>query len=281
MSNTTDDIFKTDIFNSIISPPNSSKYSLIGTKTPSNQDIYFISKWHEIFERYCSARIFIREAMKDEWSDWEHWFNLTDSECINNAFKLKLIADMYETALINYNILVDLSWTITYVSSEYILYKFDKSGNIVNSNEIYGMLPIEQAYDALRGAENIVTTPTAADNPFKYLKEQLPEFKDSIDLIINFWSKFSNSEIRNIYNYIKHKGKPVYYEINELDPVRFFDIHIWTEQYPSDIRDVQKTLRLFDGINALIEFDDNELFPYLTQLINALNTAIKPSPMVF
>ena len=281
MSDINNDIFKTDIFNSIISPPTSGKYTLIGTKMPSNQDMYFISKWHEIFERYCTARIFMREALKYEWSDWAHWFNLTDNKSTNEVFKLKLIADMYETALINYNILVDLSWTITYVSSEYILYKFDKSGNIVNSNEIYGMLPIEQAYDALRGAENIVTTPTAADNPFKYLKEQLPEFEDSIDLIIDFWSKFSNSEIRSIYNYIKHKGKPVYYEINELDPVRFFNIHIGNEHYPSDIRDVQKTLRLFDSINALVEFDDKELFPYLTQLIASLKTAINPSPMVF
>ena len=63
--------------------------------------------------------------------------------------------------------------------------------------------------------------------------------------------------------------------------MRFFNIHIGNEQYPSDIRDVQKALKLFDSINALVEFDDNELFPYLTKLINALRVAIKPSPMVF
>ena len=73
-----------------------------------------------------------------------------------------------------------------FATSEYVLYKFDKSGNIINSNEIYGMLPIEQAYDALRGVEDIVTTPTAAANPLKYLKEQLPEFEESINLIIEF-----------------------------------------------------------------------------------------------
>ena len=177
---------------------------------------------------------------------------------------------MYEAALINYNILVDLSWTITYVSSEYALYRFDDSGKIINRDEIYGMQPIEQAYAALRSAENNVTSPTAANNPFKYLKEQCPEFGTSIDLIINFWSRFSENEIRGIYNYIKHKGKPVYYEINELDPTRFFNIYIGNEQYPSDIRDVQKTLRLYDCINELIDFDDNELFPYLTQLIKCL-----------
>lgn len=281
MSNTTKDIFKTNIFNSIINPPNSSNFNLVGTKLPSNQDIYFISKWHELFDRYCSARLFIREALKDEWSDWQHWFNLTEDVKINKAFKLKFIAEMYETALIYYNILVDLSWTITYVSSEYVLYRFDGSGNIINHNEIYGMQPIEQAYEALRNAENNVTSPTAANNPFKYLKEQCPRFENSIDLIIEFWSSFSNSEIRGIYNYIKHKGKPVYYEINELSPVRFFDLHIGNEQYPSDIRDVQKILRLYDSISMLINFDDNELFPYLTQLLSSLKSAINPSPMVF
>ena len=280
MSDEIHDIFKTDIFNSIISPPNSSKYNLVGTKTPTNQDIYFISKWHELFERYCSARLFIREAMKDEWSDWQHWFNLTEDDNVNKAFKLRLVSDMYETALINYNILVDLSWTITYVSSEYVLYKFDESGNIIDSNEIYGMLPIEQAYSALRNAENMVTSPAAINNPFRYLKEQLPEFEASINLIIDFWSRFSNSKIRSIYNYIKHKGKPVYREINELDPVRFFNLHIGNEQYPSDIRDVQMTLKLYDSITSLIDFDDNELFPYLTQLLNALKLAINPSPMI-
>ena len=252
MSESTNDLFKTDIFNSIISPPSSIKFSLIGAKLPSNQNMYFISKWHEIFERYCSARLFVREALKDEWSDWEHWFNLTDDKTTNEVFKLKLVSDMYETALMNYNMLVDLSWTITYVSSEYVLYKFDSDGNVVEKNEIYGMLPIEQAYTALRCTENNVTTPTAANNPFKYLKEQLPIFETTIDLIVDFWSKFSNSDIRRIYNYMKHKGKPVYYEINELDPIRFFDLRIGNEQYPSDIRDVQMMLNLYESINELI-----------------------------
>lgn len=274
------DCFKTDIYNSIINPPTSSSFSLIGAKLPTNQDIYFISKWHEICDRYFTARLFIYEALKDEWTDWQHWFNLSGNEKTDTCAKLSLISNMYETALINYNILVDLSWTITYVSSEYVLYKFDGSGNIINSEETYGMLPIEQAYKALRSTENIVTTPTAPNNPFKYLKEQRPEFAKAIDLIVGFWERFADSEIRSIYNYIKHKGKPLYNEINEIDPIRFFTIQIGNECYPSDIRDVQKHLSLFEGISNLISFDDNELFPYICQLLTELKIAIDPSPMV-
>ena len=66
------DIFSNDIFNSKIKPPTSKTYNLIGTHLPTNQDLFFVSKWHEIFDRYCSARIFIREAYKDKWSDWKH-----------------------------------------------------------------------------------------------------------------------------------------------------------------------------------------------------------------
>jgi len=273
------DLFKTDIFNSSISPPNSSSFSLIGSALPTNQDLYFMSKWHEIFSRYQSARIFLREANKDSLEDWEHWFSLSGSED-DELFKLMFISEMYETSLINYNILVDLSWTFTYVSAEYVLYKFDEKGNILNSSETYGMMPIDQAWDALRNMEGKVTTPTAQNNPFGYLKIMRPEFCDSIDLIIDFWNQFSNSNIRNMYNYIKHKGKPIYKEINDYNPTRFFGLKIGNDDYPSDIRDIQKIVNLFDGINELIEFDDNKLFPYLIKLIEELKIAVNPSPYI-
>lgn len=43
--------FQTDIFQGV-EPPSSSKYNLVGVKIPTSQDVYFMSKWHELFERY-------------------------------------------------------------------------------------------------------------------------------------------------------------------------------------------------------------------------------------
>ena len=43
--------FQTDIFEGV-QPPSSSKYNLLGVKLPTSQDVYFMSKWHEVFERY-------------------------------------------------------------------------------------------------------------------------------------------------------------------------------------------------------------------------------------
>lgn len=271
------DMFTTDIFLEL-EPPRSEKYNLIGVKIPTNQDYYFISKWHEIFDRYTVARLFLRKTQED---NWDYWFNpLADADS-QKAVEMIFQSNLYETALINYNILVDLSWTITYVSAEYVLYKFDNNNNIVNVQEVYGMSPIEEAYELLRKTENGVTTPHAEGNPFDYLKKTVPAFEEAIDMIIDFWSTFSNSNIRKLYNYIKHKGKPIYSEINKYQGGKIMDLFIGKEQYPSDIRDVQRIISLKESIQELIDFDDNLLFPYMTKLIKSLEQAVEPSPMAY
>lgn len=271
------DIFRNDIFGTL-EPQHGSKFNLVGTPMPVNQDFYFISKWNEIFNRYCTARIFIRKTKE---KDWSYWFNPVEDPRSQNAIELIYKSELYETALINYNILVDLSWTITYVTAEYALYKFDRNGNIINAKDIYEMVPIEDAYELLRKTENGVSNPHAEGNPFDYLRVMQPKFRDSIDLIITFWSEFSNCNIRNLYNYIKHKGKPIYREIEDLRGGKIMRIQIEHQDYPSDIRDVQRIIGLEDGIKELIEFDDNQLYPYIKKLIELLNIAVDPSPIVF
>lgn len=275
------DIFSKDIFNSILNPNKSASkaFKLIRTSLPTNQDLFFVSKWHELFDRYSSARLFIREAFKDKWSDWEHWFNLSGDKS-DEIFKIIFKAELYETALINYNILVDLSWTITYTSSEYILYKFDSQGNVINAEEVRGLMPIDEAGEILRKLENNTTTPTADNNPFSYLKNTAPEFDKSVDIIVEFWKSFSRSNIRGLYNYIKHKGKPQYKELYDLSPGRFFSLNIDNKSYPSDIRDVQRIISLKAGLAELVKFDNEQLFPYLEELIIELNNAVNPSPMI-
>ena len=143
------------------------------------------------------------------------------------------------------------------------------------------MHPIEEAYDLLRKTENGVATPHAEGNPFAYLKKMVPEFSLAVDLIADFWKDLSNSNIRNLYNYIKHKGKPAYREIEEFRGGKAMRLLINKEEYPSDIRDVQKIVGLEQGINELIHFDDDILFPYIQKLLELLNTAVDPSPMAF
>ena len=79
-------------------------------------------------------------------------------------------SQMLETALINYNILVDLTWTMTYVSAEYVLYKFDNEGNVINADEIIGMHSIEKSLDMLRKTENGVSSHMRREIHFNILK---------------------------------------------------------------------------------------------------------------
>ena len=272
-----EDFFTGNIFEKL-EPPHSVSYKFEGTSLPTNQDIYFVAKWHEIFERYTTARLFVRKALGD---NWDYWFNKIDDEKIQKAVEYIFKAELYETALLNYNILVDLTWTWTYVCAEYVLYSFDSDGNVINAKDICGMHPIEDAFELLRKTENGVSTPHAEGNPFNYLKVMRPEFSDAVDTIVEFWKIFSNSSIRNLYNFLKHKGKPLYEEVEKTRGGKVMSILIGSSEYPSDIRDVQKMISVDKGLQELIDFDNNMLFPYIEKLLEQLKLAVETSPMAF
>lgn len=266
--------FTTDVFS--LRAPRKSSFSLGNATLPNSTDIYFRSKQEEIVEQYGTARIFMHQTETDKW---DYWFNPLEDDDLQKAFQYKLIASFYETALMFYNIVIDLSWTMCYVSAEFAC---TAKGQRMTFG---GMMPIEDAYNLLRNAEKNVTTPTAQENPFAYLKIMRPEFSTAIDLIVEFWNNFSDTPIRNTYNYCKHKGKPAYEEIEALRGPRFMGLYIKkTEgdmmQFPSDISDVQMKLSLEEEIQRLRVFDDERLFPYLQNLIIALEAAINPTPFL-
>lgn len=49
----------------------------------------------------------------------DHWFQKTDNGTANEAFSSFYKSYFYEIALFYYNVVVDLSWTMTYVSIEF------------------------------------------------------------------------------------------------------------------------------------------------------------------
>lgn len=251
-------------------PPRKFKVDLVGMKLPNNKDIFFRAKQQEIIEQYEAARSFLHETDTD---DWEHWF--TSDEKHQPIFELIFTSHFFQSALMFYNIVVDLSWTLCYVSAEYVVYEKDQTINFA------GMLPIEDAYKALRKAENIVTNPHSQDNPFEYLKKMCPEFGPAIDLIIDFWKEFSDSNIRGLYNFIKHKGKPNFDEIEAFRQGKIMGMKIGGEEYPTDIREVQRQINLKTAIDELRSFDDTTLFPYIKTLFQLLEDVIKPSPIIF
>lgn len=267
-------VFKNDIFT--LSPTSKRTFNLVGAKLPNSKDVYFRAKQDEIIDQYAAARIFLNEI---ETNDWEHWFNKQKLDENNEAFKLIFSSYFYESALTYYNVLIDLSWTICYVSAEYVC-------NFKNMPISFsGVKPIEEAYDLLRQAENNVTNPTSENNPFQYLKIMCPEYTTAIDLIIDFWKDFSNTNIRKNYNFFKHKGKPAYNEIEKLRGGRVMGVYVKENgkkiEMVSDTQDVKYKISLFDSIKELYKFDNEKLFPYLKKLLEELEKQVNPSPMVF
>lgn len=150
-----------------------------------------------------------------ENTDWDHWFTRVEQEEAQQYFELTFKAYFYEVALTYYNIVVDLSWTTCYLATEFAL---THQGVRINFG---GIRPIEEAFELMRKAENLVTNPNAEENPFGYLKGMCPEFSTAIEMIISFWSWYGQSNIRQMYNFCKHKGKPMYTEIQELSGPSF------------------------------------------------------------
>ena len=96
--------FQTDIFEGV-EPPSSSKYNLIDTKLPTSQDVYFVSKWHELFERYEMARIFLR---KTEEENWDYWFNKVDDEVAQKGIDAGFISEEIFPAIVLVVLLVTI-----------------------------------------------------------------------------------------------------------------------------------------------------------------------------
>ena len=267
--------FKND--HTTLYPSSSASFSIPGMKLPTNQDVYFRAKQREIVDQYSAARVMLEET---ECSDWQHWYDTgsTDNQTAHSAFQAQFRAIFYESALFYYNALVDLSWTLCYVCAEFAIQRGKERV------EFKGLMPIDEASKLLRIAEGNVTTPRAETNPFGYLKHMCPAFTRPIDMVLDFWDEFSDSEIRKKYNYCKHKGKPLYSEISAFRGCRPIGFYLQQQgervQLPVETRDVQWPISLEESIAELLAFDNEKLFPYLSSLISELERIIKPSPMV-
>lgn len=256
--------------------------NLADVKLPNGNDVYFRAKQSEIVELYCAARIFMDLT---ETTDWDNWFSIADNISEDNKknaqhyFENTYRSYFYETALFYYNSIVNISWTMCYVAAEYSCHQ---EGKRVDINAIKS---IDEAAILLRKAEKCVTNPTSENNPFEYLMKTYPQFEPIIQRVISFWNSFSVSEIRKNYNYCKHRGHPLYEEIAKCTTNRFFSVRRIDKKTGNYIEvatngnDVRYCYSLDEAIENLKQFDDDVLFPYVSNLILEIEKVIKPSPL--
>jgi len=251
-------------------------------KAPSSRDVYFISKCEELIAQYRTARIFLQQY---KFETWDRWLKDIPSENEEAKFYAKTIQQIacYEAALVFYNIVVDLSWVLCYVSFEFSL---ARKGDCEGKRIVFGEIgSIEESMELLRIAEKNVICPSAEETPFIYLKHQYPDSAKALDLVTDFWNTFSSSNIRSLYNYIKHKGKPKYDELNKINhspPWMFLGVNKEGHASQSLVSptDLLKKCSFIDGVDELIQFDDTQLYPYLKALFEELYAHVNPSPWV-
>lgn len=245
--------------------------NLNNTSLPTSTHVYYEAKKKELCEQYETARMFLKET---ELNDYKHWFKKSDDEKINNYLKLTYESIFYETAILYYNIVVDLSWCLFYVSVEYLVNTSTKTALIPQYQ------PIGEAYDTIRQLEKYVTNPSDESAPYKYFSNLNKSLTPIFNHVNDFWKSFSRSKIRDNYNYIKHKGKPIYNEITDLQDEQLLSIIVNNEEIPSKIEDVQMKLDLIPAIDELFKFDNDILYPYIKSLIELLDSFVKPSKLI-
>ena len=104
-------------------------------------------------------------------------------------------------------------------------------------------------------------------------------------MIISFWTEFKDNPIRGKYNFIKHKGKPLYFEMKKFQQNNVFEFYIQNsngeqKKIVSNLSDVRYEVFLEDSISELIEFDNKTLYSYVSNLFEELEYIVQPSKFV-
>lgn len=224
----------------------------------NNSELFFEEKLHEMIQQYTFARTYLGQI---DCSNWDYWFSTSGSDINDSTIKAMLNGSFLEIAILYYNIAVDLSWTLAYTSMEFAHYKNGRRSQ--SSAES----PTHETVQIIRDFEKYISEPTNPSNPLLYLQRQGEEYANVVSHLITFWDKFKDSEIRNLNNFLKHRGKPYYIQEQST---KLFSLRINDVEYATDFVDLQKEVDIYTVQSQLIDFDNSDLYPYCDELIDML-----------
>lgn len=240
---------------------------------PDYNTMFYLSKEKEIIEQYLSAR---RTIKRTKWTDFSPFF---DSDGVNdNYFKLQTLSEFYESSLFFYNTIIDLSWVVTYSILETYLY-IDEEQFVLSNDSSSDNIEF-----LLRKLEKNIVSLNDPDNPFSYLINRKPEFQDCYDHLIAFWKIILETGIRDKFNYIKHRGHPLYNELYKYVqiPVSFYEFKSGNEKKCIlNSNNIRKQYSLYESIDELILFDNEFLYPYISELFMLLKKHVNLEKIVF
>ena len=230
---------------------------------PSSRELFFEGKLYEIYLRYQSARTMLNAIDNNENG---YWYD--DIEENKDLIRLNYNGFFLESMIMNYNIIIDLTWVVTFLSIEICDYEIKSDGNFNFSDGN----DISKTKEIIKKIEGLAKRPDDREiseymNYFNSLSEKYIPITEHIK---SFWKTFKDSEIRKLYNFIKHRGKPEYKEIYNITGRKFYSYISDEIEYSTDISDIRSTISLYETLNNLIYFDDNTLFEYCDKLFELL-----------
>ena len=229
----------------------------------TTKELFFEGKLYEIYLRYISARIMLEPIDNNKG---EYWYDYEKDSSHNDLIMLNYNGFFIENAILNYNIVVDLTWIIAIISIDICYYEDSKKFILDNPNEINNSKRI------IDKIEKMIKSPNQEEIKefLNYISQLNPKYQEIVEHVRLFWDNFFDSEVRTLYNFIKHRGKPEYTEIYKITGRKFYSFKDDGNEYATDMSDLRKEVKMYKTFEDLIDFDNNILFPYCDKLFELL-----------
>lgn len=269
-------------------PPVIKKIDLKNLKLPSNSDYFYWEKRNEILAAYQKARFFMGKAISIQLEDVKE--EVSNYETFSREEKTELLylikSYYYEATLYFYNTIIDISWVFL-ISSIASRLDDDKKTMLIKSSILTNP---NLAKKQIRKIEKLVKNPDT-DKTYKQLKKILNNTLDIpknnilfsvLEEVQDFWHAIKKSNIRENYNFLKHRGSLTYEEVNSKD---IPSVNIYSQSKTeltkqlSHSCDLEKKKNLENELDNLFIFDCNKLFPYISKLFNNLQEGLDISPI--
>jgi len=244
---------------------------------PPVSHVFFQAKRIDICEQYNVARNFLYET---ELCYSKVWGGKAEKGKDDNNLQCTFMSMRLEAALMFYNIVVDLSWVLFCVACEYVHYS--KEGKLLARPD--DILTTTETSDLLRTIEALVVSPNTKGAPYDYLGNTYPKLSIVTSLMKDFWNGFQSSDIRELYNFLKHRGKPRYTELKKYDHRPLIKMSIIYDnkrhEIPTSSSDVKMEISIKEYVKKLKVFDDELLYPYIKNLLGNIEEVLRPAPYV-
>ena len=250
--------------------------NIFGQEIPTFSELAFKEKWNSIYYRYESARNFLLLAMEPGYEKLYKLSNCSDES--KKYFELRQQINFYEAALLNYNMLIDYSWQLVYFCFEFVAYYKDEK------IDLDAPLLKEESKEILKKLEKNVLGPTNDESPLLYFKtfRECTEYNEIYDLISSFWNSFKDTNVRKLYNRLKHCGNLLYEEENEFRTLGIkCKAVIEGNEILISVDDIKERISLKKSMEELFKFDNESLMGYLTNLLVKLKPLIKLGDLAY